>query len=235
MVSTTLGDAIRRAPVFKSLSDAQIDQLGKRARRQHFERGDIVCYQGDPGDTFYVLERGQVKVSLMSFAGQEAILVMLDAGDAFGELSLFDEQPRSATVSATEPTDVLVLRRPDFIRLVEVHPDIAVALLGLLTKRLRDTDQIVEDALFLDIGERLAKKLLQLAVTQADLTDKGIELRKRFTQGELGAMIGAARESVNKQLGVLRGQGIISVDRQKITILDPDALRQRVQHLELEI
>ncbi|MAG34746.1 MAG: hypothetical protein CL878_00630 [Dehalococcoidia bacterium] len=231
-MTTTVGEALRRAPLFKALSDTQIEQLEERVRRQHFERGDIVCYQGDPGDTFYVVVDGQVKISLMSPDGQEAILVMLDAGECFGELSLFDEQPRSATVSATEPTDVLVLRRPDFLRLVEVHPDIAVALLGLLTKRLRDTDQIVEDAAFLDIGERLAKKLLQLAATQAEYTEKGIELQTRLTQQELAAMIGATRESVNKQLGTLRDQSIIAVDRQKITILDADALRQRVQHLE---
>ena len=231
MPTTSVEDALRRVPLFRPLTPVQIGEMGRRLRRRHYDRGEIIFHQGDPGDTCYVLVQGQVKISLISPDGQEAILVMLDGGQCFGELALFDEQPRSASVTATEPSEVLVLQRPDFLRILATHPDIATSLLEIMTKRLRDTDQIVEDAAFLDVSERLAKKLLQLADSVGQPSDRGIEIGGRLTQQDLAAMIGATRESVNKQLGSLREDGIVRVDRQRITILDPDSLRRRVQFI----
>ncbi len=198
------------------------------ARRQRFGRDEVVFYQGDPGDSFYVILTGQVKVSVSSPEGQEAILVMLDDGESFGELALLDEQPRSATIEATRPTEVLVMRKDEFHRLIHSHPDIALHLLRVMTKRLRDTDQLVQDAAFLDVAERLAKKLLALVESHGRKTERGTELDIHLTQQDLAAMIGATRESVNKQLGAFRDRGILSVDRQRITILKLDVLRDRV-------
>ncbi|MBI3970790.1 MAG: Crp/Fnr family transcriptional regulator [Chloroflexi bacterium] len=221
--------ALRRVPLFESLSDGQIDELTRVARRQRFDRDQIVFYQGDCGDTFYVVLAGQVKVSVSSPDGQEAILVILDDGESFGELALLDDQPRSATIEATRPTEVLALRKSDFHRLLGQHPEISIALLRVMTKRLRDTDQLVQDAAFLDVAERLAKKLLLLLESHGRRTERGWELDIHLTQQDLAAMIGATRESVNKQLGVFRDRGILVVDRQRITIVDRDALRERVE------
>ncbi|CAA9211717.1 MAG: cAMP-binding proteins - catabolite gene activator and regulatory subunit of cAMP-dependent protein kinases [uncultured Chloroflexi bacterium] len=215
-------------PLFVSLSPQQLEELGRMARRQRFARDEVIFYQGDPGDSFYVILSGQVKVSVSSPEGQEAILVMLDGGESFGELALLDEQPRSATIEATGPTEVLVMRKDEFHRLIHHYPDIALHLLRVMTKRLRDTDQLVQDAAFLDVAERLAKKLLQLIDSHGRRSDRGIELDIHLTQQDLAAMIGATRESVNKQLGAFRDRGILSVDRQRITILKTDLLRERV-------
>jgi len=223
-----IADALRRAPLFSSLNTDQITELARMARRQRFGRDEVVFYQGDPGDSFYVLLAGQVKVSVSSPEGQEAILVMLDSGESFGELALLDAQPRSATIEATRPTEVVVIRKDEFHRLIHQHPDIAVQLLRVMTKRLRDTDQLVQDAAFLDVAERLAKKLLALVDSHGRRSERGIELDIHLTQQDLAAMIGATRESVNKQLGAFRDRGILSVDRQRITILKLDALRARV-------
>jgi CRP/FNR family transcriptional regulator, cyclic AMP receptor protein len=215
-------------PLFASLSPQQLEELGRMARRQRFARDEVIFYQGDSGDSFYVILAGQVKVSVSSPEGQEAILVMLDAGESFGELALLDEQPRSATIEATGPTEVLVMRKDEFHRIIHQYPDIALHLLRVMTKRLRDTDQLVQDAAFLDVAERLAKKLLQLIESHGRKSERGIELDIHLTQQDLAAMIGATRESVNKQLGAFRDRGILSVDRQRITILKPDQLRERV-------
>lgn len=219
---------LRRVPLFASLSDRQVEELTRMARRQLFDREEVVFYQGDPGDTFYVILSGQVKVSVTSAEGQEAILVMLDEGESFGEFALLDEQPRSATIEATLPTEVLAIRKAEFHRLLHQSPDIAIGLLRVMTKRLRDTDQLVQDAAFLDVAERLAKKLLSLADSHGRHTEQGIVLEVQLTQQDVAAMIGATRESVNKQLGAFRDRGIVTVDRQRITIVKPDALRARL-------
>ena len=225
---TQIADALRRVALFAPLTADQIAELARMARRQRFGRDEVIFYQGDPGDSFYVILSGQVKVSVSSPEGQEAILVMLDTGESFGELALLDEQPRSATIEATRPTEVVVMRKDEFHRLIQHHPDIALSLLRVMTKRLRDTDQLVQDAAFLDVAERLAKKLLALVDSHGRASERGIDLDIHLTQQDLAAMIGATRESVNKQLGAFRDRGILSVDRQRITILKPDALRARV-------
>jgi CRP/FNR family transcriptional regulator, cyclic AMP receptor protein len=224
--------ALRRVQLFASLSDGQLAELARVSRRYRYDRDETIFYQGDPGDTFYVILTGQVKVSVTSPEGQEAILVVLDAGEGFGEFALLDDQPRSATIEATLPTEVVSLRKDDFRRLLRQMPDIAIGLLRVLTKRLRDTDQLVQDAAFLDVGDRLAKKLLSLMETHGrPVPHGGIELTLQLTQQELASMIGATRESVNKQLGTFRDRGVVAVDRQRITILRPDTLRARVDAL----
>jgi CRP/FNR family cyclic AMP-dependent transcriptional regulator len=221
--------ALHRVPLFATLSAGQLAELARVARRHRYSGDQTIFYQGDPGDTFYVILSGQVKVSVTSSEGQEAILVVLDAGEGFGEFALLDDQPRSATIEATQNTEVLVLRKDDFRRLLRQMPDIAIGLLRVLTKRLRDTDQLVQDAAFLDVGDRLAKKLLVLMESHGRAAPQGgVVLTLQLTQSELASMIGATRESVNKQLGAFRDQGIVAVDRQRITILNPDRLRARV-------
>jgi len=224
-----VAEALRRVPLFSTLAREQVLAIARVARRHRYERDDVIFYQDDPGDTFYVILNGQVKVSVSSPEGQEAILVMLDTGDSFGEFALLDEQPRSATIQATRPTEVLALRKEEFHRIIRQWPEIALGLLRVMTKRLRDTDQLVQDAAFLDVAERLAKKLLSLVEQHGRITPRGIELDIQLTQQDLAAMIGATRESVNKQLGAFRDRGIVAVDRQRITILKPDALRARVE------
>lgn len=221
--------ALSRVPLFATLSAGQLAELARVARRHRYASDQTIFYQGDLGDTFYVILSGQVKVSVTSPEGQEAILVVLDAGEGFGEFALLDDQPRSATIEATQNTEVLVLRKDDFRRLLRQMPDIAIGLLRVLTKRLRDTDQLVQDAAFLDVGDRLAKKLLGLMESHGKPAPRGaVVLTLQLTQSELASMIGATRESVNKQLGAFRDQGIVAVDRQRITILRPERLRARV-------
>jgi CRP-like cAMP-binding protein len=227
-----ISQSLRRIPLFASLDADQVVALARGARRYRYDADETIFYQGDSGAAFYIILSGQVKVSVVSRKGQEAILVVLDAGEAFGEFALLDDQPRSATIEATRPTEVLALGKDEFRRLVHRMPDVALALITMLTRRLRDTDQLLQDAAFLGVGGRLAKRLLALMEAYGRPTLVGMELQLDLTQRDLAAMIGATRESVNKQLGIFRDRGIVAVDRRRITILRPEELRARVVHLD---
>jgi len=165
-----------------------------------------------------VITAGEVKVCLLSPEGDEVILAMLGAGESFGEMALLDDQPRSATVETTTTTEVLVIHRTDFYRYLRQEPDVAIALLRLLAARLRDTNQMVSDSAFLDIPQRVAKKLLTLAATHGRRDAAGTAIELHITQQDLAAMVGATRESVNRALASLRDRGVLTLSRQHIII-----------------
>jgi CRP/FNR family transcriptional regulator, cyclic AMP receptor protein len=217
-----------QVPLFEGLPAATLTQLAALAQRRAFKRGEVIFHKGDPGDTLFVITRGQVKIVLPSETGEEAVIGVLDVGDFFGELSLIDEQARSATIVATQVTETLVLRRVQFLQFVVAHPELAIQVLRVLSRRLRDADAFIEDAVFLDVPARLAKKLLELAQQYGKSTPEGTLITLRMTQQELATMVGATRESVNKHLRAYQARGIVEVDRQKITLLRPAELQRRV-------
>jgi CRP/FNR family transcriptional regulator/CRP/FNR family cyclic AMP-dependent transcriptional regulator len=214
--------------LFADLPESRLDELVQLVRRRTFQRAETIFHKGDPGTGLYLITNGQVKVVVPSETGEEALLTILESGDLFGELALFDGLPRSATVVALQKTEVLLLRREDFLAFVDRNPDVAIALLAVLSRRLRATNELIEEAVFLDVPGRLAKRLLDLAERHGKQTEQGVEIELKLTQQELAAMIGATRESVNKQLGWLRDHGLIQLDRQRITVLRPEELRKRI-------
>lgn len=219
--------ALSLVRLFAGLTPAQLADVARVGRRHRYRRGQVVFYQGDPGDALYLILSGQVKVSVTSRQGEEAILAVLGAGECFGELALLDDQPRSATIETTQPTEAFIFYRPDFYRFLRQAPDVAIALLRVLAARLRATDKVVEDSAFLDIPERVAKKLLALAAAHGRSVEDGTAIDLNLSQQELASMIGATRESVNKALSYFRDRGILSIGRQRITIRRPEALWQR--------
>lgn len=214
--------------LFTGFGPEQVALFEKESQRRSFKRGDVVFHKGDPGETMYLIAEGQVKVVLPSDSGDEALLEVLDPGDFFGELSLLDGQPRSATIVATEPTETVVLRRETLLKAIRSNPEVAIHLLQALCQRLRETDEFVSDTVFLDVPGRVAKKLLELADAYGERTPRGTVIGLRLTQQELARMVGATRESVNKHLGAYRARGIIDVDRQRFVILKRDELQRRI-------
>ncbi|HZT08457.1 MAG TPA: Crp/Fnr family transcriptional regulator [Chloroflexota bacterium] len=222
------GGALQRLPLFAGLPPETARLLESGAQKRSFRRGEVIFHKGDPGTSMYLIVEGQVKIVLPSDTGDEALLGVLDVGDFFGELSLIDGQPRSATIVATEPTDTIVLHRDEFLRVIRANPNVAIDMLRVLARRLRETDEFVEDAVFLDVPGRLAKKLLELADAYGATRADGTVIGLRLTQAELANMVGATRESVNKHLRSYRSRGIIDVDRQRIVIRRPDELQRRI-------
>ena len=202
--------------------------LSSAIQRQTFVPGEVVFEKGDPGDALYVIIKGQVKIVLPSSDGNEALIATMDDGDFFGELSLIDGQPRSATIIATQPTDTVILRRDGFKDFLKAHPEAAIDMLQALSSRLRQSDEFIADAAFLDVPGRLAKKLIELCEKYGREGPEGIAISLRVTQRDLAAMIGATRESVNKHLQSFRSQGMISLAGRRLIILDRDRLVRRV-------
>jgi CRP/FNR family transcriptional regulator, cyclic AMP receptor protein len=219
---------LRQPPLLAGLPPESAAILEHGARKRSFRSGEIIFHKGDPGNSMFLIIAGQVKIVLPAEGGDEVLLGVLDGGEWFGELSIIDGHPRSATIVATEPTETLMVHRDDFIRAVHAHPNVALDLLQVLARRLRETDQIVQDATLLDVPGRIAKKLLALADAYGVEGATGTVIGMRLTQAELATMVGATRESVNKHLRAYQARGIIAVDRKRITIRRPDELRRRI-------
>src|SRR5262249_26345289 len=157
------------------------------ARVERFRKGATIFHKGDPGSGLMAVLAGEVKISVPSAEGKEAVLNVIPAGSVFGEIALLDGRPRTADAVATEDCDVLVLDRREFVPLLRANPDLALRLMELLCGRLRRTSEQVEDVMFLDLEGRLAKALLRLAGEQGRGGAPATQVR--ITQRELGQMI----------------------------------------------
>jgi CRP/FNR family transcriptional regulator/CRP/FNR family cyclic AMP-dependent transcriptional regulator len=219
---------LRQVSIFAGLSDEDIRELLAVTRRRAFRAGEVIFHRDDPGQMLYVIKDGKVKICLTSPDGQEVSLVVLGKGEYFGEFSLFDGLPRSADAITLEKTECYTLQRSDFDKVILKNPKIALKMLESLTRRLRGTDQMVEDLIFLDVYGRVAKKLLELSDTHGMPAENGVRIEVRLTQQELASMVGASRESVNKVIGYFTDKKIISVDKHRITIHRPNDLKRRI-------
>src|SRR6266700_7204274 len=181
---------LKQVPLFADLADEDIRALMTIARKRTFRSGEVIFHRDDPGQVLYVIKEGKVKICLISPDGQEISLVVLGKGECFGELSLLDGLGRSADVIALERVECYTLQRSDFHSSIMKNPKIAIQVLEVLSRRLRNTDQQVEDLIFLDVYGRVAKKLLALAETHGSEVEKGsILIDMRLTQSELASMV----------------------------------------------
>ena len=219
---------LRQVPLFAGLADEDIRELMSVAKRRTFRNGEVIFHREDPGQVLYVIKEGKVKISLVSPDGQEISLVVFGKGECFGELTILDGLPRSADTIAMEKVECYTLQRSDFHKAIMNNPKIAIQVMEVLSNRLRSTDQMVEDLIFLDVYGRVAKKLLELADVHGVKVENGIRIDVRLTQQELASMVGASRESVNKVMGYFTDKNFISTDKHKITLLRIIELKRRI-------
>ena len=216
-------DFLRNVSLFESLDQQELEALSDVTFTRTFSKDNVIILAEEEGDTLFILKKGKVKVSIVSEGGREVILSLLGPGSVFGELSLLDGKPRSANVVATEETDLLMLRRADFLQLIYKTPQIATALLAELATRMRKTDRQIEGLALLDVTSRISDTLLQLATEQGSETPDGVTIESRPTHQELANMSGTTRETVSRVLKRLEGQGYINRNGRKITILREEA------------
>lgn len=208
-------------PFFGGLEPAALERLAASMRSRRFRRGEVIFHIGDPGDALFVIVSGDVKISLPSETGDEAILATLRPGDVFGELALLDGAPRSASATALGPTETVVLPRDRFRELLAMEAGFRDALLASIAGELRRLTRHVEELHFLDITGRLAARLVRLAEEAGTpLPDGDIQLRANLTQADLAAMVGCTRQSVNKLLGQFTDDGLVRLERDGIVITD---------------
>lgn len=207
------------------------DQCTRRTVRPR----TVIVSQGSSGRDMFIVVSGSLKVSVLSGEGKEISFVVLRQGDYFGELSMIDGRRRSATVTAIQSSELLVLGHSDYQRLLREHPytatEFLTRMLLTLANRIRATDELYQDSVFLDVSSRLAKFLLSVSVEDNGTSPGQRRLDVKLSQYELGTMVNASRESVNKQLREWESQGILDVDKGRITLLDSLRLQQKAEGL----
>ena len=228
--------ALRACRLFRDLDDRSIALVTAALRPRRFRRGETVFHAGDPGDALFIVAAGQVKIVLPSDEGSEpAILTTIGPGGFFGELAVLDGAPRSATAVALDAVATQVLRRDAFDALIDAQPALRRALLAALAGEIRRITTQVEDLHFLDLPGRLALRILRM-VGDADggPTDvRSITGEHRlpwpYTQSELAGMIGGSRQSVNRLLADLVGQGLLEFQGNELVIPDAGRLASAAQ------
>lgn len=218
-------ELLQRVPFLAALSGEDLRWLAKRVQRRKFGRSDIVFVKDDPGESMFIVEDGAVRIYVPGTQGADLTLAVMQPGEFFGDLSLLDGRPRSASAEAARNTTLLTLEREDLTELVLSRPQAALAILTVIAARLRETDQMASDLAFLDVSGRLARRLLDLASTNGKDHEDGVVINATITQEELANMIGVTRESVNRNLGMFRRLGLIAREGRRIVVLDEDGLR----------
>lgn len=222
------GAYLKQVAIFADLAQEDIQDLMVVAKRRAFRAGEVIFHRDDPGQVLYLIKEGKIKICLISPDGQEIALAVLGVGEYFGEFALYDGLPRSTDAIAIEKVECYTLQRSDFHNAIMKNPKIAIQLLEGLSKRLRNTDNMVEDLIFLDVYGRVAKKLLELSEMHGIKVENGVLIDVRLTQQELASMVGASRESVNKVMGYFTDKNYISTDKHRVTLHRVNELKRRI-------
>jgi CRP/FNR family transcriptional regulator, cyclic AMP receptor protein len=251
--SAEVVELLGRVPVFSTLEEADLQRIAQLAVPRSFETGQVVFREGDRSDTCYVVHLGRTRAVHDHGDGRTITLATFGAGDIFGELALFEDERRSATVEALEPTSVLAVLGPDMRRLMAEHPQIAMRLLAALARRLRESNERLARRSFQTVQSRVASALSELvaqarAQTLAETQPPARETQPRATlapsypsrdesaqdvpifatQADLAKLAGSSRESASRFLAVLERAGVISQGRGRLVVHDPEALRAYV-------
>ena len=217
---------LRRVSLFSGLKEDELDALAEVTARKTFQKQSVILLAEEEGNSLFIIQKGRVKVSILSEDGREIVLTLLGDGEFFGEMSLLDGLPRSATVIALEDTEALMLRREDLLRLIERTPQIAIKLMAELTIRLRKTDQKIESLALLDVAGRVASALLQLAADEGEGGPEGLAIRNHPTQQLLANMTGTTRETVSRVLKRFRNEGYMATRGRNWIILREEDMRR---------
>ncbi len=204
---------IKDFPLFAGLNEQELDALLRVAIKKTFPKNTILFSEGDKTDSLYVIRSGKVKVTITDKDGKEIILSMLGPGEYFGEMSLLDSEPRSATVMTREATELLIVSKNDLMDIFSSNP-IAFNLLKGLLNRLREANKKIEGLALLDVYGRVARLLNQLAKP----LDQKMVVKDKLTHQEIANTIGSSREMVSLILKELSNGDYITVDKKTITI-----------------
>ena len=210
------------------LTTSEVDTLLTYSRVERYRAGSEIYAKGSPGNSMFAVLRGAAKMSSVSAEGKEIVFNIMNPGEIFGEIALLDGEERSADAIAMTDCELLVLRRRDFMPILENHPEMCMILLRILCQRLRQTSEQVEDVLFRHLESRIAKALLHLAQTSGKKEQRGLSIDLHLSQRELGNIAGGSRESVNKHLQNWQDEGFITVAKGSIVIHDRAGIERLV-------
>lgn len=199
----------RKFALFAELDDQELGAIAAVAKSRHYAKDDVVFHADESGDVFCLIQSGQVKVTMISPEGKEIILSLLGPGDFFGEMSLLDNEPRSATVIATESLDIATIWRSDFLQILSENFSITKKVLAELSRRLRNASNRIESLATMDVYGRLARFFLELARSNGKELDSGYVAVTRPTHQAIANMIGTSRETVSRLIHELMKQNLL--------------------------
>lgn len=207
---------LKMNPMFADLGADELQRLSGLCHTQQLATSEVLFQKGDPGDGLFGVRRGQIRIETGASVGGRLKLNFMGPGELFGEVAVLDGQHRTADATAGEPSELFILRREDFLGFLEREPKVAVRLIELLSQRIRWQSERMEESAPLPLPVRLARRLCTLA------EDFGSEVH--ISQEQLGIFVGAARESVNRQLQTWRRDGILDLQRGRIMVHDMSKL-----------
>jgi len=212
-------------PLFQPLWPEERMRLAMQMRPKRFAKGEVIFHKDDPATHLFVISSGTVKISIQDETGREVLIAVYRGGDAFGDLALFDDGPRSATVTALTETVAYALSAAEFFAVMEKNPKALRALLARLTRIVRRVTGQVGDFVFLDLESRVAKYLLDLSEVSP-----GGKADVELTQEDLASFVGGTRAAVNRALADLEKLGAIRIGRRHVEIVDRERLRQEIRY-----
>lgn len=233
MASYTLAQKCQilgKAPLFESLAERDLEAIASVATTRSIATREELFHKGDDGSQIYVIASGQLKVITTSTEGDDLMFCLLEPGEVIGEVGLLADRPRTATIIAIKRSDLIVIDRRDFRLLLRTRPEVAFQLLTVLAGRLARVSEFVEDAHFLNLPVRLAKKLVEFANAHGTTADKNsgksLVIDVKLSQEEWGDLVGTTRESVNKQFSAWGKEGLISLEKGKVVIHKLDEIEK---------
>jgi CRP/FNR family transcriptional regulator, cyclic AMP receptor protein len=219
---------LARVPVFSTLAADELARVAAVAVPRRFDAGEVVFREGDSSDTCYIVRSGQARAVREHADGRSITLSNFGPGDIFGELAMFDDERRSATVEVLENTEAVAILGPDMRRLLREHPDIAVKLIQALGRSLRETNERLARQSFQTVQSRVAAVLSQLVQARRAGGVEDRDVLITATQADLAQLAGSSRESASRFLAVLERAGIITQGRGKLVVHDAAALERYV-------
>lgn len=215
---------LTRSLLFAGLAEPLLHQLAAITHERHFGRGAAIFFEGDPANGFYVIRQGQVKIFKMSLGGKEQILHIFGPGEPFGEVPVFSgSHAFPANALSLTASDLLFLPRREFVSLISASPDLSLAMLAVLSQRLRQFAAQIESLSLKEVPSRLAAHLLYLAEEQRRSDQVTLEIPK----GQLASLLGTSPETLSRIFNSLSAEGLIRVEGRTVVLLDTEALRQR--------
>jgi CRP-like cAMP-binding protein len=227
-VSVETRELLRRVPVFSSLREEDLVRVAEVAVLRHFGADEVVFREGDESNTCYVVKSGRARAVRGPADGRTLTLAHFGPGDIFGELAMFDDERRSATIETLEATEVIAILGGDMRRLLREHPEISVKLLAALGRRLRETNERLARQSFQTVQSRVASVLAELVEAARAQGAGEHDVLITQTQAELAQLAGSSRESASRFLAGLERAGIITQGRGKLVVHDPAALERYV-------
>ncbi len=211
---------LKNIPLFSELSDKDLQRIAQVANKQHYHKENLILIEEEVGSSMFVILDGRVKISRISDDGREVILAIMSEGDFFGEMSLLDGQTRSANVTAIEDSELLVIRREEFLQMLHDYPQIAINLLKELAQRIRKGDEHIKSLSLQDAKGRVANTLIRIAEDYGVFRKGQVEINELPLQQDLANMAGTSRETISRVIKTLIQQGYLKKERGKIIILD---------------